>query len=159
MTRSADPDAEPVSGLWAYGAAALLALDGLSTLLYGGLLREPLFDTSVELPFGRMALIWVVLAGILFAAAVGVAGHKSWGRYLGIATQFVSIGVGLMVASQSVALPDRVDRPRRHRLRAMAPLARPGRGALGRADLRERSASRGSASTRRWDPHSARSGR
>jgi hypothetical protein len=102
VTRSADPDAEPVSGLWAYGAAALLALDGLSTLLYGGLLREPLFDTSVELPFGRMALIWIVLAGILFAAAIGVAGHKAWGRYLGIATQFVSIGVGLMVASQLV---------------------------------------------------------
>jgi hypothetical protein len=99
LARSADPDAEPVSGLWTYGAGALLALDGLSTLLYGGLLREPLFDTKIDLPFGRMALIWIVLAAILFAAAIGVVGRKTWGRYLGLATQFVSIGVGLMIAS------------------------------------------------------------
>ena len=98
MARSADPDAEPVSGLWTYGAGALLALDGLSTILYGGLLREPLFDTAVDLPFGRMALIWIVLGGILFAAAIGVVGRKTWGRYLGLATQFVSIGIGLMIA-------------------------------------------------------------
>ena len=99
MARSADPDAAPVSGLWTYGAGALLALDGLSTILYGGLLREPLFDTAVDLPFGRMALIWIVLGGILFAAAIGVVGRKTWGRYLGLATQFVSIGIGLMIAS------------------------------------------------------------
>ena len=102
MTRSSDPDSEPVSGLWTYAAAALLALDGFSTIFYGGLLREPLFDTVVDTPVGRMALIWIVLGGILFAAAIGVARRRAWGRYLGLAAQFVSIGVGVMVASSLI---------------------------------------------------------
>lgn len=92
------------SSSWISIAGAILALQGLSTILYSGFIPPPITDADVEIPLlGHLAIVWVIVGGVALVAAVGVLRRRTWGRSLGIAAEALVIGAGLLAATSPLA--------------------------------------------------------
>jgi len=88
------------SSLWAYVAGAILALQGLATILYSGFIPPPITDAGIDVPLlGRLSFVWVIVGGVAIVAAYGVLRRRAWGRSLGTASEILVIVGGLMTAT------------------------------------------------------------
>jgi uncharacterized membrane protein (DUF2068 family) len=72
-------------------AAGLLALGGVLTILYAGMLPFPPFSD------GPVPLWWQVFGVIELAAAVGVFGQQGWGRALGVVVAAMSLPLAVLL--------------------------------------------------------------
>lgn len=69
---------------WPRLTAAILAAEGILTLLYGGFQPSPILpEIGVSVPIlGRLTVFWSVVGAAYLVAAVGVASRRRWGRAL-----------------------------------------------------------------------------
>ena len=89
---------------WLRLAAAILAAEGILTLVYAGFLPSPILqEIGVSVPIlGWVTIFWGVLAGVYLVAAAGVASRRRWGRAL--AAIIAAVQVTLSGASLVAAL-------------------------------------------------------
>ena len=86
-------------------AAAILVIQGLSTLFYATFLPAPLSQAGIDVPaLGTMPFTWIALGGIAIVAGVGVAA-----RLTGPATS-VRVSAVLDDPHRRVRLAGHVDR-------------------------------------------------
>ena len=88
---------------WLRLATAILAAEGVLTLLYSGFLPSPILpEIGLYVPIlGWLTIFWSVVAAAYLAAAVGVASRRRWGRALAVvmgAVGMTSSSVGLVAA-------------------------------------------------------------
>jgi hypothetical protein len=88
---------------WLRLAAAILAAEGVLTLVYSGFLPSPILpEIGLAVPIlGRLTIFWSVVGAANLAAAAGVARRRRWGRALAVAMGAVgmtSSGAGLVAA-------------------------------------------------------------
>jgi len=103
MPRTLDPTVERDANIWPLLAAAILVIQGLSTLFYATFLPAPVTQVGVDVPaLGTMPFVWFALGAILLVAGVGVAAHRSWARYLGAFSASLSLATGVL-GSQNVS--------------------------------------------------------
>ena len=96
MTRTFDPTVERDASYWPLLAAAILVIQGLSTLFYATFLPAPLTQVGIDVPaLGTMPFTWIALGGIAIVAGVGVAARLTWARYLGAVSAVLTIATGL----------------------------------------------------------------
>jgi hypothetical protein len=97
MARSSD--ARPGSTIGTIVAGAILAFQGVTTIVYGGFIPPPITDAGISVPFlGHMPFVWLVLGGLAIVAAYGVLRCRTWGRQLGVAVEALSIVTAVMAA-------------------------------------------------------------
>ena len=85
---------------WPLIAAAFLALEGFTTIAYAGFLPAPIVDAGVTVPLlGRLPFVWLITGGLALVAAVGVFRRRTWGRYLGTASAFLTMAGTLWTAT------------------------------------------------------------
>jgi hypothetical protein len=89
--------------IWLRLAAAILAAEGILTLMYGGFLPSPILpEIGVSVPIvGRLTVFWGVMAGADLVAAAGVASRRRWGRALAAVLAAVAVtfsGLSLVAA-------------------------------------------------------------
>jgi hypothetical protein len=89
---------------WLRLAAAILAAEGILTLVYSGLLPSPILpEIGLSVPIlGRLTIFWSVVGAAYLAAAAGVASRGRWGRALalvmgavGLTSSSVDLGVAV----------------------------------------------------------------
>ena len=96
MTRTFDPATDHDAGLWPLLAAAILVIQGLSTLFYATFLPAPLSQAGVDVPaLGNMPFTWIALGGIAIVAGIGVAARLTWARYLGSVSAVLTIVIAV----------------------------------------------------------------
>ncbi len=96
MTRTIDPTADRDAGFWPLLAAAILVIQGLSTLFYATFVPAPVSQAGVDVPaLGTMPFTWIALGGIAIIAGVGVAARLTWARYLGSLSAVLTIATAL----------------------------------------------------------------
>jgi hypothetical protein len=99
MTWSPDAGARRDRGVWAVGAAAILAFQGLSMVSYAAILR-PVAGIAIDLPvLGRAEVVYLGAGALAIVAAIGVALRRTWGRVLGIVSAIVTLALLLATAS------------------------------------------------------------
>jgi hypothetical protein len=104
MPRTFDPADERDANMWPLLAAAILGIQGLSTLFYASFLPAPLTSAGIDVPvLGTMPFIWIAAGTIALIAGAGVAARLSWGRYLGAVSAVFTIAAGLFNA-QNVSM-------------------------------------------------------
>lgn len=112
-TSSQDGPSEPNSGpdqgaagptsSWPLIAAAFLALEGITTIVYAGFLPPPIIDAGVTVPFlGHLPFVWLAAGALALVAAIGVFRRRTWGRYLGIVSAIVTL-VSALATTTSLA--------------------------------------------------------
>jgi hypothetical protein len=85
---------------WRLVAGAILALQGVATIVYSGFIPPPLTDAGVDVPLlGHLPVVWLVVGGVAIAAAVGVLSGLAWGRLLGVASEVLVVASGLAIAT------------------------------------------------------------
>jgi hypothetical protein len=91
---------------WVTGAAVILALQGINTIFYSGLLPAPAgLEAAITLPLlGSVSLVWLALGILDLAAAAGVLRRDTWGRYLGVVAVVASVIVVILSAGTLGAL-------------------------------------------------------
>lgn len=101
MTWSSDSAAPRDRGVWAVIAAVILAFQGLTMIAGAGILR-PVGGVAVDLPIlGHVAVAYLVAGALALIACAGVALRRSWGRWLGIASEAVTLVLLLLAASNA----------------------------------------------------------
>ena len=88
---------------WLRLAAAILAAEGILTLVYGGYLPPPILpEIGLSVPIlGWVPVFWGVRAGVSLVAAAGVASRRRWGRAIAamIAAAQVTVAGASLVAA------------------------------------------------------------
>ncbi len=88
------------SSLWAFIAEAILALQGVATIVYSGFIPPPITDAGLSVPFlGHLAFVWMIVGGVAIVAAYGVLRRHMWGRYVGTVAEFLIVAAALMIAT------------------------------------------------------------
>jgi hypothetical protein len=96
MTRTFQPAAERDTNMWPMLAAAILGIQGLSTLIYAAFLPAPLTSAGIEVPvLGTMPFVWIAVGVTAIVAGAGVAARLSWSRYLGTVSAVIAILTGV----------------------------------------------------------------
>ena len=91
MTRTPDPTVERDANMWPLLAAAILEIQGLSTLFYATFLPAPLTNAGIDMPvLGTMPFVWIALGTISI-----VAGNS----------RGIESSVGAKVESRPIRLP------------------------------------------------------
>ncbi|MFL5675362.1 MAG: hypothetical protein ACJ779_10170 [Chloroflexota bacterium] len=105
MTRTFAPIAERDTSLWPLLAAAILGLQGLSTLMYATFLPPPISAAGVDVPvLGTMPFIWLAAATLYLVAGAGLAARLTWSRYLGSVAAVLMMVFGIY-NTQTSGLP------------------------------------------------------
>ena len=102
MTWSSVGRAQRDPGAWTLLAAVVLALQGISMLLYAGILRPVV--AAIDLPvLGHADITYLVTGTFALVAAIGIGLRRSWGRVLGMIAAVTS-GVLVLLTAPSPPL-------------------------------------------------------
>jgi hypothetical protein len=97
MTWSSDARAGRDAAGWALLAAAILALQGASLIVYAGILRPVV--AAIELPvLGHADITYLVTGVFALVAAAGIGLRRPWGRVLGMIAAMTSGLLALVTA-------------------------------------------------------------
>ena len=93
MTWSPDGGAERDPGAWTVAAAVILGFQGISMVVYAGILRP--VSVALDVPvLGRADVVYLTFGILGIVAATGVWRRRPWGRVLGMS---VAVASGLLM--------------------------------------------------------------